>query len=212
MRGFLECQACFLRQALEAARYVTEDESVQALAISRVHEALAEIDYRLPPPLIARLVYGVVRDTTGVEDPYLAAKKESNELALGLYQWAQEKVADSASPLGVALKLAIAANVVDYGIGNRFDLRESLENVMTRSLDIDESARLFDELSQARVLLYLGDNSGEIVFDKLLLEKIGGRFPLLKKFFAVRGGPVINDITMDDADKVQLGDVAAVIS
>lgn len=212
MRGFLECQPCFVRQALDAARRVTGDEEVQAEVVRRVHRVLAGLDYRFSPPLTAVSVYGVVREVTGCDDPYREEKDLSNRAALDLYPWAKETVARSDDPFDTAMRLAIAANVVDFGIGGTFDLKESLRAVLERGLDIDESGEFTKALQDAETLLFIGDNSGEIVFDRLFLETIGAHHPSLKKYFAVRGGPIINDITTEDAKEVGIGAVAEIIS
>ena len=212
MRGYLDCQSCFLRQALEAARRCTDNEAVQARVIKQVHAILADLDYHLSPPLVAYSVYEAVSEITGCADPYRQEKERSNEIAVGLYSWAREMVENSNSPLDTALRLAAAANVVDFGIGARFDLKESLRSVLTRGLDIDESDTFKDCLSRADSLMYIGDNAGEIVFDKLFLEIIGKYHPSLQKFFVVRGGPVINDVTLNDANGVQMSEVAEILS
>ena len=212
MRGFLECQPCFLRQALEAARRVTDDEEVQARVARRVLEILANLDYRLPPPLIAYSVYKAVGEVTGFTDPYREVKERSNRIALDFYPWARETVEMSDSPLDTAIRLAIAANVVDFGIGTPFDLRGSLKTVLEKGLDVDESADFKKALAAAETLLYIGDNCGEIIFDKLFLETVASLYPSLKRYFVVRGGPVINDVTVRDAGDVGMDTIAGVVT
>lgn len=212
MKGHLECQPCLLRQTLEVARLVSDDEAVHSRVLKRILRVLSKTDFRLPPPAIAYRVYRAIGKATRCPDPYLQTKERSDGMALECAEWAREIVARSKDPLGTALKLAAAANVVDFGVGVKFDLKESLRNVIEKGLQLDESAVFTEALARAGTLLYIGDNAGEIVFDKLLLETIGVRHPSLKKIFAVRGGPVINDITGRDAERVKMKEVAEVVS
>lgn len=212
MNGKLECQPCLLRQALEVARLVSDNEAMHARVLRRILRVLARTNHRLPPPMIAYYVYRAVGKVTRCSDPYLQTKERSDGMALECAAWAREVIARSKSPLDTALKLAVAANVVDFGVGVRFDLKESLRHVLEKGLHLDESAAFTKALSRARMLLYIGDNAGEIVFDKLLLETIAARYTSLKRVFAVRGGPIINDITDRDAERVKMGEVAEVVS
>lgn len=212
MKGHLECQPCLLRQALDVARLVSDDEAAHARVLRRVLRVLARTDYRLPPPMIAYYVYRALAKATRCGDPYLQAKERSNGMALECAAWAREVIGRSRSPLDTALKLAAAANVVDFGVGVRFDLKESLRHVLEKGLRLDDSAAFKEALARARTLLYIGDNAGEIVFDKLLIEAIAAQYPALARVFAVRGGPVINDITARDAERVNMGEVAEVVS
>jgi uncharacterized protein with ATP-grasp and redox domains len=212
MRSYLECQPCLIRQALDVARLVTGDEQVHARVTKRVLKVLSKADLRSPPPLIATAVYHAVSRVTGCPDPYLQAKERSDSTALECYAWARETIGKAASPIDAALRLAVAANVVDFGVGVKFDLMDSLRYVLEKGLDVDESAALKEALASAKVLLYVGDNAGEIVFDKLLLETVGAKYPPLKKYFVVRGGPIINDVTMRDAERVRMGEVVEVVS
>jgi uncharacterized protein with ATP-grasp and redox domains len=212
VRGYLECQPCLLRQALEVARLVSDDEAVHSRVLKRILRVLSKADFRLPPPAIAYRVYRVIGKVTRCPDPYLQIKERSDATALECVAWARETIGRSSDPLGTALKLAAAANVVDFGVGVRFDLKESLRHVLEKGLQLDESAAFIEALSRAKTLLYLGDNAGEIVFDKLLLETIAARHPSLRRIFAVRGGPIINDVTRRDAERVGMGRIAEVIS
>lgn len=212
MRSFLECQPCFVRQALEVARLVSGDEAMHSRVLKKVHKILSKTDLRQPPPLIASFIYQTLGKVTGCEDPYLQAKERSDGTALECYHWAKETVTKAPSPLDAALRLAAGANVVDFGVGVKFDLMDSLRYALEKGLQVDDSAALKEALGTAKTLLYVGDNAGEVVFDKLLLETIGAQHPSLKKIFTVRGGPVINDVTMRDAERVKMSEVAQVVS
>ena len=145
---------------------------------------------------------------TGIADPYAIEKSESNRQAMELYNEWKPKVAKSDHPFEMALRLAIAGNIMDYGASNSFDIHQTIENVISASFAIDQSMLLKQRISQAKKILYLADNAGEIVFDKLFIETIG--HPDLT--IAVKGGAALNDATLDDARESGLEDVAHVIS
>ena len=117
-------------------------------------------------------------------------------------------ILNSKDPFNTALRLAIAGNIIDFAVSSTFDLKPTIDKVMSVGFTIDHSLQLKDALSKAKTVLYLGDNAGEIVFDKLLIEHI--MHPNL--YYAVRGSAVINDATMEDAKYVGMDVVADVIS
>lgn len=147
-------------------------------------------------------------EITGIQDLYTDEKKASNQLALSLYTVWKPRVESSSDPLLLALKLAIAGNIMDYGAHDQFNLEATIKQVITTPFAIDHSELLRQRLAKSESLLYLADNAGEIVFDRLLLETIGHQNATL----VVRGGPVLNDATFSDAEAVGIGQVASIIS
>jgi len=144
----------------------------------------------------------------GVADPFAEEKAESNRLALELYAEWKPKVTASAHPFELALRLSIAGNIMDYGANNSFDIQQTIGFVNSADFAIDHTGLLEQSIRRAKRILYLGDNAGEIVFDKLFLETIG--HPDVT--FVVRGGIALNDATMQDAESIGMNSVARVIS
>ncbi len=145
---------------------------------------------------------------SGVADPFAEEKAESNRVALELYAEWKPKVTVSIHPFELALRLSIAGNIMDYGANNSFDIHQTIEHVNSADFAIDHTNLLFQAIKHAKKILYLGDNAGEIVFDKLFLETIG--HPGVT--FAVRGGIALNDATVVDAEAIGIDSVARVIS
>jgi len=158
-------------------------------------------------PHLSREVHLLFKKYSGNDDPYKLVKRQSNDMVLSRYADLKKTVASSADPFVTALKLAIAGNIIDYGIPQHFDLDETIGKVLTSDFAIDHSKDLKQSLSEAKSVLYIGDNAGEIVFDKLFIETI--HHPDL--WYAVRGAPIINDVTLEDANYVQMNGVAHVI-
>ena len=145
---------------------------------------------------------------SGIPNPYATEKKESNINTLKLYKDLRIKVLESSNPFGMALRLSIAGNIMDYGASGSFDVEPTILRVLQSDFAIDHSIELENRIKSSSKILYLGDNAGEIVFDKLFIEMI--MHPHLT--FAVRGSNVLNDATIEDAQQVGIDLVADVIS
>ncbi|KPL16491.1 MAG: hypothetical protein AMJ92_12795 [candidate division Zixibacteria bacterium SM23_81] len=210
MKTYLECIPCFLRQALEASRMATHDDGVQAKIIRRVLRETANFSFSLSPPHMGQKIHRIVREETGDPDPYRAEKLRYNMLYAQIYPQAKKMVARSENPRDSALKLAVASNVLDFGppgfnLGSK--IGSILESALSEELAIDDRASFWRTMEKAEEILYLGDNTGEVFFDRLLLEHL----PVEKVTFVVRGGPAINDITMGDLDDTGLNGFVSVV-
>ncbi len=159
-------------------------------------------------PKLSRDLHMLLKQYSDNSDPYKQVKKQSNNLVLNRYPELKDLVFHSSNYFDTALRLAIAGNIIDYGIGNYFDLQGTMDTVLNSEFAIDDSLELKQALSEAKTVLYLGDNCGELVFDKLFIETI--MHPNL--IYAVRGEPVINDVTLEDARYVGMDKVADLIS
>jgi len=120
----------------------------------------------------------------------------------------RKEIDKSVNPFQTALRYALAGNIIDFGPPEPFDVLETLAEAASKIPAIDHSKILYEELQRATTVLYLGDNAGEIVLDKIFISVID--HPNL--WFATRGAPVINDVTTEDAENVGMTDVAKVIS
>lgn len=149
-----------------------------------------------------------LKEISGVYDFYASEKCSSNSLALSLVHYWKEAVACSNDSFGIAARLAIAGNIMDYGASDTFNLQHTIEKIMHSDLAIDAGDLLQKKIAAAKSILYLGDNAGEIVFDKLFIETLNHP----NVIFVTRGGPTINDVTAKDAYIVGMDQVAKVIS
>lgn len=210
MRTYLDCFPCFLRQALDAARFATADERVHATAVQCVLRLEAEMDIRQPPPVMGQQIHRLIRQITKKADPYRQQKHLSNELALRLYSELKRDVEEAPNPLQTALRLAIAGNILDFGVYSSLErgyVERGIAAALKADFDQRELPSFVNCVEEARDILYLGDNAGEIVFDRLLIEKL----PREKVTFVVRGSPVVNDATMEDAEIAGLTELVDVI-
>lgn len=202
------CFFCFVRsmeKMLEKENFDQETKRRFTFEMTRLYQQTEEGKITSG---FSRELYASLREYSGNPDPYREIKKSGNEFVLGLYPEMKKLVQDSENPFETALRLAISGNIIDYAINDQFDLMTTIGNVLKSDFAIDHSEALKLAVQKAETVLYLGDNCGEIVFDKLFIETIA--HPNL--IYAVRGAPVINDATMEDAEFVGMTKVARVIS
>jgi damage-control phosphatase, subfamily I len=207
MKAHLDCYPCFIRQALMTARLIYADEASIKRVVDAVCRKLVTLPWDVPPPEISRDLYRTIRRISGSSDPYLEIKKRSIAQALRLLPRLRGLVEASPNPLVAAARISVAGNVIDFGVDGEFDLEKEVEAVLSRPFGIDDSGELPGAAKAARMILFVGDNSGESVFDRLLIERLGR--PVV---YAVREGPIINDATREEAVLSGLADVAEIIS
>jgi uncharacterized protein with ATP-grasp and redox domains len=209
MKAFLDCIPCALRQALETVRRVTDDPALQLAVMNEVNRRLAGLDINRTPAALSRPAYQVVAELTGAADPYAADKRRHNQVVLERYGHLKRLLDEAPNRLHRALQLAVAGNVIDLGIGVAFDIDHEIERVLAAGFARDDSADLEAELATGpKRILYMLDNAGEAVFDKLLIEELA-RHDVTA---CVRGAPIINDVTMADAEQIGLAEVCRVIT
>ncbi len=213
MKTTVDCLACYLDQALRVARICSSDERVHLEVIRTVARLLPSMKMEHTPPENSVAVYAAIAEITGCADPYLAAKQESNAQALALLPDLIREVEGSPEPLMMAFRLAIAGNIIDYGAMRSFSVEAALSRARTTPLAIDESRQLLDlvvGLPQPARVLYLADNSGEIVYDSLVIRCLAALG--LQITVAVKERPIINDALLADALACGLERYARIIS
>jgi len=209
MKTSLDCIPCIMRQALDAARLVSPDPSIHQQTLRDTLQWAAGVDFSLSPPELAQYVHRHLREVIGVDDPYRAIKDRTNRLAMELLPSLRAEIETSADPLLMAARLAIAGNIIDLAANGNWkesDVQNAVNNAFTEPF-YGEMEAFRRSVVEARSILYLADNAGEIAFDRFLIEQLSpSRVTLV-----VRGGPVINDATLVDAHDVGLDRVVNVI-
>ena len=210
MKTALECIPCFVRQAMEAVEMSATDDLQSEQLLRRLLHEIADADWAVMPVTIAQRVQRLVRDETGKADPYRPLKDRMNRIALDLLPALAKGARQHADPREAVVRLAIAGNLLDAGSKVRLapeDLSTRLNTVWDMPL-VGSVTDLFRAADDARCILYLADNAGEIVFDRLLIEAL----PVEKITVVVRGAPVINDATLEDAETAGIPQIVPVIS
>ena len=258
MRTYLECIPCFFKQALDASKMAGADKKTQKDILVKLASFIQSCSLYATPPEIGRFIYGQVRAMTRRDDPYALIKAKSNKQALRLYPILQSKIARARDRLFMAVELAIAGNIIDYGVKNSLNVDEELKKILreesrvigkegksffTDSFLIDiqsgkypaknshrkekavlpSSVKILKKkasnyaafksvLHRAKTILYLADNAGETVFDRVLIEEIMRLYPAKKIIYAVKEKPIINDALRKDAYACGINTIAEVVS
>jgi uncharacterized protein with ATP-grasp and redox domains len=207
MKVYLDCYPCFFQQALNVTRMIACDEETVHQILLEVNALLPKITSDITPPEIGREVYRIVSRLTGVKDPYREIKEKCTQQALALYPGLKERVHSADDRLRTAIRIAIAGNVIDFGSNMPFDMEKDLESILNQRFAIDHYNAFTAALSRARDILYIADNAGETVFDRVLIEELGK--PVT---YVVRENPIINDAVREDAIAAGIDKVADIIS
>ena len=207
MKTFLDCLPCMMDQALRAGRIATDDERIIKKLLDTVGAMMKDIPLEHTPPETGEIIYRKVKEITGVTDPYKEVKKANIEEALSLYPELKKIVEESDNSLLTAIRIAIAGNVIDLGVNKKFNLVEDVQKILKQDFAIMDFDKFEKQLKIADSVLFLGDNAGESVFDKILIEELNK--PVT---YVVREVPVINDVTEEDAIASGISEVAEIIS
>lgn len=183
------------------------DDNTTRRVLDSVAEQLRQIPMENSPPETAREVYRIIREVSGNSDPYKSIKQESTERALALYPVFRQMADESEDPLAAAIKIAAAGNVIDYGVKSSHAIEEEADRIMENDFAVFDLRNFLDRLQKAERVLYIGDNAGECVFDRVLIETMNK--PVT---YVVRGYPVINDATEEDAKAAGIERIAEIIS
>ncbi len=220
MRTYIDCIPCLYNQALSASRTAGCSEETQLEILHKVAGILPELSLTDSPPKNAVPVYRTVEEISGNPDPFKEEKQANNNAAMSIYPELKKRVAASKDMLLTGIEIAISGNIIDYAVASHINLKEEIGKIlaMEDSAIEREESRLFaidkfrQALKNAQKIIYIGDNAGEIVFDRVLAETLVTLFPEKELTYAVRGRPIINDITMDDAEQVGMTSVCPVVS
>ncbi len=208
MKVHLDCYPCFLKQTNIALRLGTKNRAKKIYILNCIIDSIGKVDTSKTPAHTTTFLHREIRNLLG-KDPFKNIKSEYNNIALGLYPVLKKLVKTSTDPLWTASRLAIAGNVIDFGIFTSIDIGGTVKKALKNTITVDNYPAFRKELSRADKILYLLDNAGEIVFDRILIETL---IALGKKVTAVvKGSAVINDSTIKDAKETKLTDTCEVI-
>ncbi|MBF0465984.1 MAG: DUF89 family protein [Nitrospirae bacterium] len=198
-----------MKQTFKALSRLNIDDGKMIEILKSVTEEIQAADVNKPPAYTTSFIYRKIKAMTG-EDPFSELKKQYNEIALSLYPKLRERVITSQNPLWIASRLAIAGNIIDFGIYDQsVDIEGTVERALKEHIEVDDFQCFSKEVQKHEEILYLLDNAGEIVFDLLLIEVLTCMGKTVTA--VVKGAPVINDVTMTDAIDVGLADLCRVI-
>jgi len=206
MRTYLECIPCFYRQALDAAQIAGADELIQKKIIDELSQLIPNFSLETAPPEMGREIYSLVGKISGVKDPFKEIKENSNKFALKLYPELKKEIENSEDRLLAAAKLSIIGNIIDYGAKNSLNVAEEIDYLFQGNFIINNKNnsttfkynQFKEALNKVDTIIYLADNAGEVVFDRLLIEELVKELGK-EVIYVVKGKPIINDALIEDA-------------
>ena len=206
MRTYLECIPCFYRQALDAAQIAGADELIQKKIIDELSQLIPNFSLETAPPEMGREIYSLVGKISGVKDPFKEIKENSNKFALKLYPELKKEIENSEDRLLAAAKLSIIGNIIDYGAKNSLNVAEEIDYLFKGNFIINNKNnsttfkynQFKEALNKVDTIIYLADNAGEVVFDRLLIEELVKELGK-EVIYVVKGKPIINDALIEDA-------------
>jgi damage-control phosphatase, subfamily I len=208
MKTDIECFPCFLRQTVIALKQLYGLQEIQQEIFHDVLSIMQKTDMNKPPAYTTTFIHRAIRKRLGL-DPFKKIKHDYNQIAMGLYPGLKEKVSRGPDPLWTAARLAIAGNIIDFGIFTSIDIDASVANALKKTIAVDDYESFRKAIFETDTVLYLLDNAGEIVFDKLLIEELARMGKKVKT--VVKGSPVLNDVTMEDALQTRLTELCEVV-
>lgn len=206
MKAKAECHRCFQRQVRDAAGLAGMQKDAAQLLLDEVNAKLQLTSLDINPAVTASALHALIRERSGNPDPFQAKKQEATEHALSLYAHLKQRILDADDPLDTAVRLAIAGNIIDLGVAAEYDLEASIERVLAIEPALNHMAELKHAIRRAESILYLADNAGETVMDRLLIETLDKPVS-----YVVKSGPAVNDATREDAAAAGIDRVAEVI-
>jgi len=208
MKVYPDCFPCFFRQSTIAFDQAGLEKAEQNELLRDIACVIGEAELSGSPAHVTTHIHRLIRSRTGV-DPFGEVKRLYNDKALQMYDRLKEQVRSSPDPLLTASRLAIAGNIIDFGIFTAIDIEGTVERALEEEIAIDDFSYMSSVLGKPKNVLYLLDNAGEIVFDRLLIEtllELGSSVTAV-----VKGGAVLNDALMDDAVQIGLDNICTVI-
>lgn len=210
MKTYYECIPCFLNQTVGAVQKVTNDAEIIDKVTRGVLRLVSYMDMTKSPPVMGQEIHRMIRKMTGRYDPYKKEKSEYNKLVISLLPEIEKKISNSGNLFVDLVRLTIAGNIIDFGQNSglkKAEVMKSIENSMNVPIDDTAVKDLQNSILNAEKILYLGDNCGEIVFDRLFIERVCKD----KVTYAVRGNPIINDVTTEDAYEAGLKGMVEIV-
>ena len=207
-----ECASCMLRQANEAIEQASKDENIRMNTTLKVLEFMnKQFNENINSNKLGTDLHHLVMEETGCDDPYKELREEGNKLAEKMIPSVEKMLEDNQS-LENYIKVAIAGNIIDFGaLDESADMEKAIIQQLNNPLVSTDINEFEDSLNKANNILYLADNGGEIVFDKILIKKLKEEYDL-NITLALKEGPILNDALVQDAIDLDLDKYTTLIS
>jgi uncharacterized protein with ATP-grasp and redox domains len=208
MHTLPECVGCLFAQLNKMVKLHGIDPLTHEKMVKELASKIPEMDLSRTPPELSRTLSDILIKHLGNNDPYIDIKRKENERAKSMLAHVRKIIEENKDSLAMAVKFAAAANVIDYGVPDLFELEHNLENLSDKKFSAFDIELLRRKVNQAKSILVIGDNTGEVFFDRLLIEQLPKDAKII---YAVRSMPVINDVLLDDAKEARIDELADVM-
>ncbi len=206
-----ECLVCLFNQALRVTKAIECDEECASLILKKAAFQISNFSMSQTPPEAAAILYPKISKIVSKEDLYDLKKIESTNKAFEFIDFVKEKINKSKNKIDAALRGAVAGNVIDFATEVTFDIDKEIEKIFHIDFAIDHKKRFEEILKESKNLLIIGDNTGEHVFDKIMIESIKDIYPNIDIYYAVRGKPIINDVTKIEAKAIDMDKICQIV-
>ncbi len=206
------CVECIINQSKRVADAIHAHEKLTQQIVSAVETMAPGFSFEQSPPEVASAVYEKMAKIAGKEDLYDEVKQISTQKAQAFIPYLQKEIADSTEPLLTATKVAVAGNVIDLAAEYAFDLNEELNKIFHTSFAVNDFEGLQARLSVSKTLLYIADNAGEHIFDKIYIQTILSLYPHIRLIYMTRGNAIINDVTYEEAKEAGFDELCELVS
>ncbi len=206
-----DCLACLYSQTLRVVKAINCEEDCAVKVLKESAKLISKLKIEQTPPEAASLLYPKISEIVGKIDLYEEKKIESTDKALKLLELVLKKMNNSEDIVDTALRAAVAGNVIDFATEVTFDIEKEIETIFEAEFAVDHKELFKKRLKEAKSLMVIGDNVGEHLFDKVMIETFLDFNPKLDIYYVVRGRPIINDVTVSDAKAIDMDKIATIV-
>lgn len=206
------CVECIINQSKRVADAIHADKELTSQIVQAVEKMAPSFSFEQSPPEVAVAVYEKMARIAGKEDLYDEVKKLSTQKAQEFVPYLEKEIAESTEPLLIATKVAIAGNVIDLAAEYTFDLNEELDKIFHTHFAVNDFDKLRNKLSTSSKILYIADNAGEHIFDRVYIKTILSLYPDLELYYMTRGNAIINDVTYEEAKEAGFEELCHLVS
>lgn len=212
MKTSYQCIECFLRQIDKASSVAKLGPKDKERLLGRLTKKLLAFNFSQPPVVFGRTIYKTVASASGQKDIFQKEKIKTEQYLLKFSSSIEKLFTTAADPLHTAVRFSCAANAIDFGVGQTPNVKKLLSKIKNSRLNVDHSGSLRRKLKKSKNVLLIGDNCGEAIFDKFFVVQIKKYNPQAEVIYVTRSAPIINDVTIADAKRMGMDEVAKIIS
>jgi len=215
MKSHTDCISCVVNKANSLADKYISDKNKKHAFMKNVLKEIIDIEFERTAPYLVARIMKLLTEETGISDFYYEEKQFFTNKLQNMEEEIEQIVDNSEDKILNGLKIALAGNIIDFGVFDDIDydfVKKIIDQAFHVQFKENTISNFKSSLERSNKLLYIGDNTGEIVFDKIFIKKIREEYPDLDIHFAVRGEPILNDSTKEDALMVGMDKYAKILS